>query len=237
MAEGQWLENYDFGNGNDLSGVTEQPSGWDPNATWGAINNSQWQQPADSGGGMWGGFGKLGLDLLGSSLPSLLGGAAGYGFNALFPGKTQLIDQRNPEQRGAAGMNFSRMSALQQNPNSFGLPGDPEDPNSPAGRKKYGIVQSSRSADAARGAFTTGGAAQRETNALNDAVGREYNTIWNQSSQNAMAGPGMTMQQKENPWAKILGGVVSPAISGITGSILRNFGLNVPQQRDPGMRF
>lgn len=185
---------------------------------------------SSGGGNSWGGFGKLGMDLLGSVGPGLLGSAAGYGFGALMPGKTTLTDTRNPQQRGAAAMNMDRLSALQANPTSFGLPGDPNDPNSPAGKKRYDITQASRNADAARGMFTTGGSAQRETNAMNTAVGNEYNNIWNQSSQQASAGPGMNMQTQENPWAKLFSGMIGPAVSGTAAGVLRNFGI---QSRNP----
>lgn len=182
--------------------------------------------PATSGtdGWSWGGFGKLGMDLLGSTLPNMLGAAAGYGFNALFPGKTSLVDTRTPEQRSVSGMNVSRLQALQQNPGGFGLPGDPNDPSTPAGKKRYDIIQGSRSADAARGMFTTGGSAQRETNALNTAIGNEFNTIWNQASQQGAAGGPMRYVEKANPWAQLATGVAQPAVQGLTRAILKNFG-------------
>lgn len=173
-----------------------------------------------------GGFGKLGLDLLGGVAPTLAGAAAGYGFGSLMgPGKTSLVDTRTPEQKGSAGMNFARMSSLQANPTGFGLPGDPLDPNTPAGKKRYDIINTARAADAARGAFTTGGSAQRETNALNTAVGNEYNTIWDQSSKNAAAGSAMKYVEKNNPWAMILGGAVAPAVKNTTAALLKSWGL------------
>ena len=187
------------------------------------------QPSVDTGGGGgswdWGGALKSGFEGLMGAIPSMAGAAAGYGFNSLFPGKTSLVDQRNPEQKAAQGMNLGRMQALQANQLSFGLPGDPNDPNTAAGKKKYDIVQNSRNADAGRGMFTTGGSAQRETNALNNAVGNEYNNIFNQSSQIAAGGNGMKYVEKPNPWAQLFSGLASPAVKGVTSGIMRNFGL------------
>jgi hypothetical protein len=224
---------FDFG---DYGG--EQPSGWDASATRQTLDTPSWQMPENAGGG-WQGFGKLGQDLLTRTLPSVLGAAAGYGFGSLMPGKTSLVDQRNPQQQQgqqmglqAGQMNLDRMNNLTANPLSFGLPGDPNDPNTPAGKKRYDIIQSSRGADAARGMFSTGGSAQRETNALNNAVGNEYNNIFQHSTQGATqggqvatSGPGMHYVEKSNPWAQLFGGIASPAVSGLTQGILRNFGL------------
>ena len=191
------------------------------------------QQPIDFGGGggdssgWMSGFGQLGKDLLGGVLPGLAGLGVGALANKVLPGQgAKLVDTRTPEQRGLAQSGFSSLSTLQQNPNSFGLPGDPEDPNSPAGRKLYGIRQQSRAADAARGMFTTGGSIQRENNAVTDASNNAFATLAKTYGDQAGVGGMKMTEPQENPWAKLITGIGGPAVAGMTANILNRYGFN-----------
>jgi hypothetical protein len=108
------------------------------------------------------------------------------------------------------------MTALQNNPASFGLPGDPNDVNTPAGRRRYDITKTSRSADAARGGLNTGGSAMRENTALNQAIGDAYNQVWGGAANVAQAGPGLTYAQipgQQNPWGKLVASAATPVAS------------------------
>jgi hypothetical protein len=221
MAEGFWNEDYNFGNGFNSLDAPEANMGYGA----GGQGYIPYQTPGDTGGGGWGGFKSLGMDLAKSTLPNVLGAAAGYGINALMPGKTSLVDTRNPQQKQLAQSGMSSLSNLNNNPNSFGLPGDPEDVNSQAGRKLYGIRQQNRSADAARGMFSTGGSVQRENNAVTDASNNAFAQLQQTYGQQAGQGAGMTMKSADNPWAKLLAGIASPAVQGISSGIMKNFGL------------
>lgn len=188
-----------------------------------------------AGGFDWGSLGTglagIGKDLAGAAIPAVAGAAAGAGLNALFPGKPEsvkLVDTRQGVTQAGANMALDRARTVQANPESFGLPGDPNDPNSPAGKKRYDIVQGSRNADAARGMFSTGGSAARETNALNTAVGNEYNKIWQDSMGTLSAQPtmgGYRQAAQENPWGQLLAGAVSPAVSKGMSALLANWGM------------
>ena len=197
-------------------------SGW---GGWGDLFGGS----SSGGGSSWGGFSQLGKDILGGVLPGLAGMGVGALANKLMPGTPQkLVDTRTPEQQGLARTGFSALQTLQQHPNSFGLPGDPEDPNSPAGRKLYGIRQQSRSADAARGMFTTGGSAQRETNAIQDSANNAFATLAKTYGDQAGVGGMNLTAAQENPWAKLLTGFGGPALSGATSNILSRYGFSAP---------
>jgi hypothetical protein len=148
------------------------------------------------------------------------------------PGKdpsVKLVDTRQGVTQTGANMALDRAKNIQANPESFGLPGDPNDPNSPAGKKRYDIVQGSRNADAARGMFSTGGSAARESNALNTAVGNEYNKVWGDSMSTLSSQPAMQgyiAPGQENPWGKLLAGAVSPAVSKGMSALLSNWGMS-----------
>jgi hypothetical protein len=61
--------------------------------------------------------------------------ATGMLINKMFPGtpaKTRLLDTRQPEMQQGATMASEGLSNLQKNPISFGLPGIPDDVNTPA---------------------------------------------------------------------------------------------------------
>jgi hypothetical protein len=187
------------------------------------------------GGGMWDNFasglgkidwGGMGSGIASAAIPGLASLGTGFLAQKLFPdtpGKQQLIDTRTTEQQGsqqnqlqAQGMGLQRMSALQQNPMSFGLPGDPNDVNTPAGKRRYDITKTQRSADAARGALDTGGSAARETSALNRAIGDSYNQVWGQAADVAgrgVSGPGLhyaTTPGSQNPWGKLVASAATP---------------------------
>ena len=156
---------------------------------------------------------------LGSLVPAAGAAATGLLIDRMFPGtpgKARAVDMRQPEMQRGAGMAESRLANLQRNPNSFGLPGDPEDPNTPAGRRLYQIRKNARSASAAAGGLETGGHAQRESDAVNAAIGNEYNQIQNQGFQNlGQMTPQLQFQQEApqtSPWSKILTSALAPGI-------------------------
>lgn len=189
-----------------------------------------------SGGGGFGGMiGDIGKSFLGAVAPKLASLGTGFLASKLFPGtpaKTQIVDTRQGQQIAGANAALQRLQSIQSNPLSFGLPGDPYDVNTPAGRKRQDIISQSRNADAARGALNTGGSAIREQDALNRAIGGEYNNIWS-SSQGVLAQqPQQHLIQKpaqENPWAKLLTGAIAPgAAAGAdvgTQALLRKWGI------------
>jgi hypothetical protein len=176
-------------------------------------------------------WGKLGASFLSGMAPTL----ASTGFGALMnqlmpgqPGKNRLVGTRTPQQQGAQQMGFDRLSSLQNNPSNFGLPGDASDINTPAGRRRWDIVNQSRSADAGRGMFSTGGSAQRETDALNRAQGADYNSAWNSAAQASLGGPGMSIQStpaQPNPWAGLIAGGAAPGIQSGVSNLLKMWGL------------
>lgn len=189
-----------------------------------------------AGGFDWGSLGSgladLGKGVAGAAIPAAAGAGAGMLINKLMPGtpdKLNLVDTRQGVTQAGANMALDRARNIQANPESFGLPGDPNDPNTAAGKKKYDIVQGSRNADAARGMFSTGGSAARETNAVNTAVGNEYNKIWGDSMNTLSAQPAMSGYVKgaeENPWGKLLGSAVNPAVSKGMSALLANWGMS-----------
>lgn len=244
---GFWDEDYNFSSGIDTSGAYEQPSVWDLGSTQTALQNPGWQGGGNQGWDWQGGFADIGKGLANAAIPGLAGVGMGALINQLMPGqkaKSRLVDARTPEaiqgnQTGlaSAGMAQQRALGLQANPTSFGLPGDPMDPSTAAGKKRYDIVNSSRAADAARGMFSTGGSAARETNALNEAVGNEYNKIWD-SSMNQMQGGAqvggqngqMLMQSapgQPNPWAGLVAGTLAPSTSQTMSELLKRWGMGV----------
>lgn len=187
-------------------------------------------EPGFDWGGLAGGFADIGKQALGATLPAAGGAAVGFGLNKLFPGtpkQAKLVDARQQITREGAGMAMDRARNIQQRPESFGLPGDPMDPNSPAGKKRYDIIQNRRSADAAR-SFNTGGSAARETADLNTQIGNEYNKVWDSSMQ-TLAGQndmkGYMTDAQENPWGKVVAGALSPAVSKGLSAMLANWGM------------
>ena len=210
------LLSLDFGGfGSDAGSalVSEPSSGFD----WGSLGS---------------GFAGIGKDIAKSTLPALAGAGASMAINKLMPGKEAkpvLVDTRQGVTRAGGDMALDRAKNIQQNPTSFGLPGDPNDPSTPAGKKKYDIVQNARSADAARGSFTTGGSGARETNAVNTAVGNEYNKVWGDSMNTLSGQPAMEgymSKAEENPWGQIIGAAVSPAVSKGLSSLLAQWGMS-----------
>lgn len=209
-------------------------AGWDKlddPTDWG-LNGPGGGTPPQSQGFDWAnGFASLGKGLLKDFLPGAASTAAGGLINKFMPGRgqtNQLQDTRNPEQQQAAQFGMNRVNSLTANPSGFGLPGDPSDINTPAGRKTWDIRNSSRSADAARGMSNTGGSAQRETDALNRAIGGEFNTSMNSGLQAAGSGYPMHVNQtpaQDNPWAKLLGSALDPAIRNSMTSMLQKWGL------------
>ena len=180
----------------------------------------------------WGsGFMDLGKNVAKEAIPGLVSTGIGLGANALFPGKQQsanLVDTRQGVTQQGAQMALGRAQNIQANPASFGLPGDPYDVNTPAGKRRYDITKTSRSADAARGGLNTGGSAVRENNALNTAVGNEYNKVWGDSMGTLAGQQGMSgymSPAEENPWAKLVGGAVSPAVSKGLSALLADWGM------------
>lgn len=151
--------------------------------------------------------------------------------SALFPGtpaKTTITDTRQPQTIAGSDLGLARLNALNANPMSFGLPGDPYDINTPAGKKRYDIIKQVRSADAARGMLNTGGSGVRETDALNRAIGEAYNTVWKDASGVLAAQPPQQLQQipaQPNPWAKLLAGALGPAASKTTDYLLGKWGV------------
>jgi hypothetical protein len=188
-------------------------------------------EPGFDWGSVGSGFADLGKGLLGAAIPAAARIGTGVALGKLFPGdpaKTRLTDVRNPAQLAAGQMAHGRALNLMANPTGFGLPGDPNDPNTPAGKRRYDIIQGSRAADAARGQFRTGGSAARETAALNAAVGNEYDKIWQGSMGTMSAGPGMAVQQipaQPSPWGAIAEQALSPAISRGISALLTDWGL------------
>ena len=158
---------------------------------------------------------------LGGVIPAAGAAATGMLIDRMFPGTpgaARAVDMRQPEMQRGAVMAEDRLKNLQARPTSFGLPGDPEVVNTPAGQRMYQIRKNVRSADAARGALNTGGSALRETEAVNRAVGDEYNQITNQGFQNlGSMSPQLQFQQepaRENPFARILTSALAPGIAG-----------------------
>lgn len=213
----------------------------------------------DTGGGWWDNFasglgkidwGGIGSEIAQAAIPGLASLGTGFLASKIFPdtpGKQQLVDVRTPEQtasqqaqlQGQQGQlqtqqqGLARMTSLQQNPMSFGLPGDPYDPNTPAGRRRYDITKGVRSADAARGALTTGGSAARETTALNRAIGDSYNQIWGQAAQvggmgiGGIGGPSLQYAQipgAQNPWGKLVASAATPVAAKSIEQLLAELG-------------
>lgn len=226
----------------------EQSYGGDIQSYETALSTPEWQMP-DSGGGMWDNFasglgkidwGGMGGGLMSAAIPGLASLGTGYLASKIFPdtpGKQQLIDPRTTEQQGsqqnqlqAQGMGLARMSALEQNPMSFGLPGDPYDVNTPAGKRRYDITKSTRSADAARGGLNTGGSAVRETTALNRAIGDSYNQIWQGAAGVAGSGVGgpslqyTTTPGVQNPWGKLVASAATPVAAKSIEQLLSELG-------------
>jgi hypothetical protein len=234
----------------------EQSYGGDTQSYETALATPEWQMPDDSGGGgMWdnfsAGLGKIDWGGLGqAAIPGLASLGTGYLASKLFPdtpGKQQLIDPRTTEQQTSQqnqlqgqqnqlqtqGMGLARMSALEQNPMSFGLPGDPYDVNTPAGKRRYDITKSQRSADAARGALDTGGSAVRETTALNRAIGDSYNQVWGQAAGIAgqgvggIGGPSLqyeTTPGVQNPWGKLVASAATPVAAKTIEELMAELG-------------
>ena len=214
-----WLSDL-FGGGGGGGGITD-PGGL-TEFGGGSID------AGSGGGGLWdsfaSGLGKIDWGGLGGQLgKAAIPGLAALGTGAIAsqvfpdtPGKQQLVDTRTNQQIGAQGQGLSRMTALQNNPASFGLPGDPNDVNTPAGRKKYDLTKTFRSGEAARGMLNTGGSAQRENAALNQAIGDSYNNIWSGAANVAQAGPGLTyatIPGQQNPWGKLVASAATPVAS------------------------
>jgi len=162
-----------------------------------------------------------------SPLSEGIGAGVGYGLNALFPGQKQkdrLIDTRTNEQRTVAGTGVNSLSQLQQDPRNFGLPGNADDINTPAGRHKWDIIQNTRRALSAQG-MGKGGAGEIgqhagiEADVLNRAVGQQYNQLLGQYSNMGAQGPAMQLDKtpaKPNPWAQIGAAILGP-VAGAAG--------------------
>ena len=217
-----WFRNYttapSSGAGGDPGsvGAADAPPEYVNSGGFSSIGGS-----GDSGGG--GGWlnilKSLGVDIGKAALPELIKAGVGAGVGALLPGqpaRAQLLDTRQPEARTGSSMALARLQALQNNPMSFGLPGDPNDPSTPAGKRLYGLRSSRRSADAGRGMLETGGSATREMNDINSAIAGEYNSAMNSGFGNlaALSPPMVTREvpKQDNPWAKLIMAAVGPGI-------------------------
>mgnify|MGYP001594934991 CR=1 FL=1 len=140
------------------------------------------------------------------------------------PGVGRALDLRTQDMQTGSGMAMRRLQNLEANPNSFGLPGDPNDPNTPAGKRLYQIRANQRSASAASGRLETGGHEVREQDAVNQAIANEFNQNYNSGFGNlaAMNPPSQFNYRppQENPWAKILTTALAPAVGkGIEGAM------------------
>ena len=188
-------------------------------------------EPGFDWGSIGSGFGSLAKGALSAGIPAVGSGLAGLAIKQMFPGQPaghRLVDMRQDVTRTGANMALERAQNIQRNPNSFGLPGDPMDVNTPAGQRRYSIIKSVRDADAAR-SFNTGGSAQRESTALNKAVGDEYNAVMNSSMGTLQGQPQMAGYQtpaQEDPWGKMLAGAVSPAVSKGLSRLLADWGMS-----------
>lgn len=203
LAEGGYVEPYE----------SNYPAG-NNQSTSNASDSSPWYMDALKG-------------FAGSLIPAAGQAATGMLIDRMFPGsKPRLLDTRQPEQQQAGAMGLSTLSNLQKNPNSFGLPGDPNDVNTPAGKRLYEIKKGVRDADAARGSLNTGGSAQRETDAVNKAIGDSYQAAQNSAFSNLNASsPALHVQSRfdnqgtENPWSKILTNALAPGVgAGLKGA-------------------
>lgn len=172
----------------------------------GGSNDSPWYMKAAGG-------------FLGGLVPAAGAAATGMLIDRMFPGtpgKSRAVDLRQPEMQRGAVMAENRLKNLQMNPNSFGLPGDPEDPNTPAGQRMYMLRKNYRAAAAAGGRLETGQSQRGEADMINKAVGDEYNTVMNSgfSNLNSMS-PQLQFQNEpgqENPWSKILTSALAPGV-------------------------
>ncbi len=190
-----------------------------PNSPESGIMGS-WGGGGNSGGGgdsPW--YMKAAGGFLGGLVPAAGAAATGMLIDKMFPGtpgKSRAVDLRQPEMQRGAVMAENRLANLQKNPNSFGLPGDPEDINTPAGQRMYMLRKNYRSAAAAGGRLETGGSQRGEADMINKAVGDEYNTAMNSgfSNLNSMT-PQLQFQNepgKENPWSRILTSALAPGV-------------------------
>jgi len=168
--------------------------------------------------------------------------ATGMLINKMFPGnptKARLLDLRQPEMQQGATQASQSLSNLQRNPNSFGLPGDPNDVNTPAGQRMYQLRKNSRSASAAAGQLETGGGAQRETDAVNRAIADSYNTTQKEGFANlASMTPQLQPQSRwnqiggeTNPWAGILTQALAPGVGGGIKAALGDWGVTEEQKK------
>lgn len=155
----------------------------------------------------------------GGVIPAAGAAATGMLIDKMFPGtpgKSRAVDLRQPEMQRGAGMAEDRLKNLQANPNSMGLPGDPADPNSPAGQRLYMLRKNYRSAAAAGGRLETGGSQKGEADAVNSAIGNEYNNVMNSGFSNLSSmTPQLQFQNEpaqENPWSKILTSALAPGV-------------------------
>ena len=162
---------------------------------------------------------RAGKGFLGSLVPAAGAAATGMLINKMFPGtqgKARALDLRQPEMQRGSQMALSRLQNLERNPNSFGLPGDPDDPNTPAGQRLIQLRRNQRAASAARGGLETGGHEVREREAVNDAIINSYNQVQNQGFQNLGAMSPQLQLDKEpgrpSPWGTILTRALAPAV-------------------------
>lgn len=182
---------------------------------------SEYQNPnspeygsSDSSGGRGGDtpwYMKAAGGFLGGVVPAAATAATGMLIDRMFPGtagKMRAVDMRQPEMQRGAVMAENRLKNIQARPNSFGLPGDPEDPNTPAGQRLYMLRKNYRSAAAAGGSLETGGSQKGEADSINTAIGNEYNNIMNSGFSNLSAMTPQLQGQQEpgqaHPWSKIL---------------------------------
>jgi len=156
---------------------------------------------------------------LGGLIPAAGAAATGMLIDKMFPGtpgKMRAVDLRQPEMQRGAVMAEDRLKNIQARPNSFGLPGDPEDPNTPAGQRMYQLRKNVRSASAAAGGLETGGHIQRESDLINRTIGDQYNQVINSGFSNLQAMSPQLQAQMEpgqaNPWAKILTSALAPGV-------------------------
>ena len=163
----------------------------------GSSSGSTWGIP-DFMESMWGGFKGLAKEIMPIALPALVGGAA----SMAFPGEKPKIvgtDPRTGQGRQAEQIRLHAAGSMGSALNDpfAGLTSE----------EQYHIKRGSRSADAARGSFETGGSAERENQAMQAAIAnRRQQNLGNLNAFTSGYQP-MNVQGvagQENPWASLI---------------------------------
>ena len=192
-----------YGGWEALSSVAEAlgaPGGPGAEAAGSAASGAGWGL-SDLFGGLFGGFKDLAKTIMPIALPALIGGAA----SMAFPGEKSKIVGTDPRTGAGKQAESIRLGAAGQMGSAL------QDPFAGlTAEEQYQIKRGSRSADAARGSFETGGSAERENQAMMAAVSNRRQQ--NLGNLNAFTGGYQPMNVQplagqENPWAKIITGV------------------------------